>query len=79
MEKTVKIHLFDSLAGRDFAYGKGENDVPPHLAAEWVAKGLGEYVGGAKPSPLEGGKGGEKPSELAEKAISPQAKKAEKR
>lgn len=78
MEKTVKIILFDSLAGRDFAYGKGENEVPEHLAAEWVAKGLGEYVG-AKPSPLEGGKGGEKPHELAERAISPQAKKAEKR
>lgn len=73
MEKTVKILLFDSLAGRGFAYGKGENDVPEHLAAEWVKIGLAEYVNPPQT------KTATKPSDHSEKAISSAAKKAEKR
>lgn len=68
MEKTVKILLLQSVAGRSFAYGKGENDVPESLAASLVKSGLAEYIGSAK-----------KPHETAERAISQQAKKSEKR
>lgn len=71
MEKTLKVLLYDSLAGKDFAYGKGENDIPESRAREFVAAGLGEFVGAQKP--------GTKPHELAEKAISEKAAKAEKR
>lgn len=66
MEKTVKILLYDSVAGLGFAYGKGENEIPAERAAEFVRAGLGEYIG-------------QKPSDVSEKAISQQAKKAEKR
>ncbi len=73
MEKTIKILLFDSLAGRGFAYGKGENDVPEHLAAEWVKIGLAEYVNPPQTKTAQG------PHQTAEKAISAQAKTTEKR
>lgn len=68
MIKLVTIRIFDSLAGKDFAYAKGINEVPEHLAAEWVRVGLAEYPEGAK-----------KPVETAETRPSTQAKKAEKR
>lgn len=71
----AKILLYDSIAGLHFAYAKGENEVPDKLAAEWVKCGLAEYIGAAKKSPIDGGRG----VETAEKAISQQAKKAEKR
>ena len=64
----AKILLYDSIAGLHFAYAKGENEVPDKLAAEWVKCGLAEYIGAAK-----------SPHQTAEKAISQQAKKAEKR
>lgn len=65
----AKILLYDSVAGLNFAYAKGENDnVPEKIAADLVKAGLAEYVGAAKA-----------PYQTAEKAISPQAKKAEKR
>lgn len=64
----VKILLKESVAGLNFAYAKGENEVPDQLAAEWVRCGLAEYIGAAK-----------KPSDLAETRPSPQAKKSEKR
>ncbi len=67
MEKTVKILLFESVAGLGFAFGKGENEVPEKLAADLVKSGLAEYPGAKKPS------------DLAETRPSPQAKKAEKR
>ena len=71
MEKTVKVLLYDSLAGTNFAYGKGENDIPESLAKRLVADGLGEYVGAPKTAA--------KPSDLAETRPSTAAKKAEKR
>lgn len=64
----VKILLKQSVVGTGFSYGKGENEVPDKLAAEWVKCGLAEYIGAAK-----------KPSDLAETRPSPQAKKSEKR
>ena len=70
MVKTVKIRLFDSLAGIGFAYGKGENDVQEQLAAQFVKEGLAEYVGAPTAA---------KPSDLTEKAISKAAKTAQKR
>ncbi len=71
MEKLVKIRLFDSTAGTGFAYGKGENEIPESLAKRFVASGLGEYIGEPKQAPT--------PANLAERAVSQQAKKAEKR
>lgn len=71
MEKLVKIRLFDSTAGKDFAYGKGENEVPESRAREFVACGLAEY--------MDAPKAATKPHEASERAISQQAKKAEKR
>lgn len=68
MSKLVSVILKDSIAGLNFAYAKGENEVPEHLAAEWVRVGLAEYPGAAK-----------KPADLAETRPSTQAKKAEKR
>lgn len=65
MEKTIKIMLSESVAGRGFAYGKGENDVPETIARDLIAAGLARLVGA-------------KPSDQAEKPVSP-AKKAEKR
>lgn len=64
----AKILLKESIAGLNFAYAKGENEVPDQLATEWVKVGLAEYIGAAKT-----------PHQTAEKAISQQAKKAEKR
>ena len=72
MENTVKIRLFDSTVGNDFAYGKGINDVPADRAAILVRDGLAEYVE-AQP------KTAAKPSDLSEKATSKPAAKAEKR
>ena len=68
MSKLVTIRIFDSLAGKDFAYAKGVNEVPEHLAAEWVRVGLAEYAGAAQ-----------LPNQAAETRPSGQAKKAEKR
>ena len=68
MSKLVTIRLFDSLAGKDFTYAKGINEVPEELAAEWVQVGLAEYPGAAQ-----------LPNERAETRPSTQAKKAEKR
>lgn len=68
MSKLVTIILKQSVAGRGFAYGKGINEVPEHLADEWVRVGLAEYPNQAKP-----------PHQTAQTATSPQAKKAEKR
>lgn len=67
MANLVKVLLFDSVAGLGFAYGKGENDLPEDKAAEFVAAGLAEYITTPKPS------------DLAEKATSKQATRAEKR
>lgn len=67
MSKLVKVLLFDSVAGRGFAYGKGENDLPEDKAAEFVAAGLAEYITAPKPS------------DLAEKRPALTAAKAEKR
>jgi len=66
MEKTVKIRLFSSVAGTNYAFGKGEIDVPEHIARELVKAGHAEYVG-------------QKPSDRAENALSPKAQKREKR
>jgi len=68
MEKTVKILLFESVAGRGFAYGKGENDVPEKIASDLVKARLAEYVG---PAAL--------PHQKAEKATSKAAGAADKR
>lgn len=68
MSKLVTVTLKQSLVGTGFAYGKGPNEVPEHLAAEWVRVGLAEYPAAAK-----------KPSDLAETRPSPHAKAAEKR
>lgn len=67
----VKILLKESVAGLNFAYAKGENEVPDKLAAEWVKCGLAEYIGAANLSAVASAK--------AETRPSPQAKKAEKR
>ena len=76
MEKTVKIRLFESVAGTDFAYGKGENEVPADRAAEFVRAGLGEYIGAGLGEYIGAAA---KPSDLSEKATSKKAAKAEKR
>lgn len=68
MEKTVKFRLFDSIAGRDFAYGKGEIDLPADRAAQFASEGLGEYVDTAA-----------LPHQKAEKATSKAAQTSEKR
>lgn len=65
MEKTIKVLLFDSVAGRGFAYGKGENDIPESIARDLIKSGLAAIVG-------------QKASETAEKPASP-AQTAEKR
>lgn len=70
MQKLVKIRLFDSTAGRGFAYGKGENEVPEEQARQFVSEGIAEYIDQAKTAT--------KPNERAEKPQSPAAK-AEKR
>ena len=74
MEKTLRIRLFQSAAGRDFAYGKGENDVPEERAREFIRAGLAELV-----EPPKGASTAQAPHQTAEKAVSPAAKKAEKR
>ncbi len=70
MQKLVKIVLFDSTAGRGFAYGKGENEVPEDQARQFVSEGIARYVD--QPNTAA------KPNERAEKPVSPAAK-AEKR
>ena len=74
MEKTLRIRLFQSTAGRDFAYGKGENDVPEERAREFIRAGLAELV-----EPSKGLSTAQAPHQTAEKGISQQAKAAEKR
>ena len=71
MADTVTIIVKDSVAGKDFTLGKGENEVAIDLAEMLVRSGLAEYVSGA---PKTG-----KPHEKAQKAVSPAASKAEKR
>lgn len=68
MEKTVKIILFESVAGRDFAYGKGENEVPEALARELIR------AGHARPLDIAA-----LPHQKAEKATSKAAQTSEKR
>lgn len=68
MEKTVNILLFESVAGRGFAFGKGENEVPEKIAADLVKAHLAEYIGAAA-----------QPHQKAEKATSKAAQNAEKR
>ena len=68
MEKMVKIILFESVAGRDFAYGKGENDVPESLARELIR------AGHAQPSDTA-----TLPYQKTEKATSNAAQTSEKR
>lgn len=71
MQKLVKIVLFDSTAGRGFAYGKGENEVPEDQARQFVSEGIAQYVD--QPNTAA------KPSDLTQKATSKQAANAEKR
>ena len=71
MADTVTIIVKDSVAGKDFTLGKGENEVAIDLAEMLVRSGLAEYVSGA---PKAG-----KPNEKAQKAVSLAASKAEKR
>lgn len=68
MEKLVKFRLFESVAGRDFAYAKGENELPADRAAQFASEGLGEHVDTAA-----------LPHQKAEKATSKAAGAAEKR
>lgn len=71
MQKLVKILLFDSTAGRGFAYGKGENDVPEDQARKFVSEGIARYIDQPKTA--------QAPHQTAEKATNPKAKTAEKR
>ena len=71
MADTVTIIVRDSVAGKNFTLGKGQNEVAPELAEMLVRSGLAEYVG----EPPKAGK----PHEKAQKAVSPAASKAEKR
>lgn len=68
MEKMVKIILFESVAGRDFAYGKGENEIPESLALELIRAGHGRPLDTAA-----------LPHQKAEKATSKAAAASEKR
>ena len=45
MEKTIKVLLFDSVAGRGFAYGKGENDIPESIARDLIKSSLAAIIG----------------------------------
>ena len=65
MENTIKVLLLDSVAGRGFAYGKGENDIPESIARDLIKAGLAVIIG-------------QKTSETAEKSASP-TQTAEKR
>ena len=76
MSKTLRIRLFQSIAGLNFSYGKGEQDMPEEQARQFIREGIAELV---EPAKHDTPKVAAKPHETAEHAISPAATHSEKR
>lgn len=69
-DKKITVRILESRSGDRFDYRRGQIvDLPEEQAKKWIARGIAAQTDEKAPTPAN----------LAERAISQQAKKAEKR